>query len=68
VTAQPAPHPRCAACGAVVTPDAGRCAECGLARPARGARHLLARTALWALAAFLLFAWVAALAIVAAAR
>jgi hypothetical protein len=68
MTAQELPQPRCAVCGTTVALDTRRCPKCGLARPAARGHKVLARSGFVLIGFALVFAWIAALAVVAAAR
>lgn len=68
MTAPALPEPHCAVCGTAVAPDAARCPSCGLHRPAATGARVLTRSAMLALAAVLLVAWVVTLAVIASAR
>jgi hypothetical protein len=64
-----APQPStCAVCATPVAPDAARCPNCGLTRPAARGSSVLGRQGLWALAAMLLVLYVAVLLVMATAR
>ena len=68
MTAQNLPEARCSVCGTTVAPDARKCPNCGLVRPAARGRNVLARSGFVVLGVLLLVVWVVTLAVVAAAR
>lgn len=68
MTTQPFADLRCTVCGTAVAPDARRCPDCGLARPAARGRHVLVRGGFVLLGVILVCVWLVTLAVVAAAR